>query len=112
MSEKSEHGERAIVAFPSLVAIPPEVMERAYELWSTIGGRNAAATRRLMEQEAEDGDAVPTDRAIRKWAQQQAWDVRADGMIRETRELTAYQLGVKYRAIMLGGADVILKAQT
>jgi hypothetical protein len=101
-----------IVSLPSLVPAPPEILERAYELWSTVGGRNAAATRRLMEAEAEDGDPVPTDRAIRKWARESAWAVRADRELPETKDATLYELGVKWRALILGSADVLLAAQT
>jgi hypothetical protein len=108
----TEQDAKAIVAFPSLVAVPADVMERAYELWSTVGGRNAAATRRLLEQEAEDGDMVPTDRAIRKWAQQHGWAVRADRDVGQTKDQTLYELGVKWRALVLGSADVFLRAQT
>ena len=109
---ESDPSAKVIVALPSLVPSPIELINRAYELWSTVGGRNAAATRRLLEQEADDGDALPNERSIRRWAKQHAWDVRADVMIRDTKDLTAYQLGVKWRAIMLGGADVLLAAQT
>jgi hypothetical protein len=77
-----------------------------------VGGRNAVAVRRLLEDEAEDGDALPTDRAIRRWAHQQAWAVRADGELRETKDQTLYELGVKGRALVLGSFDVLLKAQT
>src|ERR671917_369034 len=89
-----------IVPLPSLVPAPPEIVERAYELWSTVGGRNASATRRLLEAEAEDGDAVPTDRAIRKWAKEHGWHERADLQLRETAGNTDYELGVKWRALL------------
>jgi hypothetical protein len=103
---------KAIMALPSLVPASPDLIERAYVLWSTVAGRNASATRRLLIEEAEDGDMLPTEQAIRRWAKHHAWDVRADMQIRDTKDVTAYQLGVKWRAIMLGGADVLIKAQT
>jgi hypothetical protein len=101
-----------VVPLPSLVPAPPEILERAYALWSTVGGRNATATRRLLEAEAEDGDAVPTDRAIRKWATEHGWHERADLHLRETAGRTVFELGVKWRALLLGAADVLLAAQT
>jgi hypothetical protein len=112
MDSESEQSEKRIVALPSLVAAPQEMIERAYELWSTVGGRNAAAVRRLLIEEADEGDAIPNERTIRQWAKHHAWSVAADEMVRETKDLTQYQLWVRYRAIMLRGADVILKAQT
>ena len=84
-----------VVPLPSLVPAPPEIVARAYELWSTVAGRNAAATRRLLEAEAEAGDAVPTDRAVRKWATAHGWHERADLQLRETAGRTVFELGVK-----------------
>ena len=101
-----------IISLPSLVPAQHEIKERAFELWSTVGGRNAAATRRLLEAEAEDGDPVPTDRAIRKWAQESAWAVRANHELPETKDQTLFELATKWRALVLGAADVLLAAQT
>ena len=111
-SQPAEPMTGTVVPLPSLVPAPPEIVERAYELWSTVAGRNAAATRRLLDSEAEAGDAVPTDRAIRKWATEHGWHERADLQLRETAGRTVFELGVKWRALLLGAADVLLAAQT
>jgi hypothetical protein len=57
-----------------------EVKTRAFVLWATVGGRSATATRRLLEAEADEGQAVPTDRTIRTWAAADGWAAQADGL--------------------------------
>jgi hypothetical protein len=39
---------------------PPEIMERAFELWSTIAGRSGARVLRLLSSEFGDEAALPT----------------------------------------------------
>lgn len=59
------------------VRFPPEMRTRAFVLWSTLAGQDAAATERLLRAEASEGDEVPTARSIRNWAKADDWAARA-----------------------------------
>src|SRR5437868_5500336 len=51
---------------------------RAQELWSGHGSRNASATARLLARELPEGERVPTEQCIRKWARDESWAATAD----------------------------------
>jgi hypothetical protein len=75
-------------------------IERTFELWQTRGCLNAELTARLLAQEADQGDAVPTGQTIRNWAKLYGWEQRAKLEMRETARLTGYQLRVELLGMM------------
>lgn len=111
-SQRQKVEEKNLQPYDISVRVPDEVRERAFVLWATVGARNANAVRGLLELEADEGEQVPSASAIRKWSAQWNWAARADFELGDTSALTMKELERKYRAIMLGGADVLLRAQT
>ena len=76
------------------VACPPEVKARAFVLWGSLAGGDAAATERLLQAEADEGDVVPTARSIRRWAVEDRWAAQAAAAWQDvaTREKALYDL--------------------
>jgi hypothetical protein len=70
---------------------PSGMYQRTFELWSTVGARNAAATERLLALEAE-GAATPAASTVRRWAIADGWDAQADADLERTRGRTLRQL--------------------
>jgi hypothetical protein len=76
------------------VECPPAVRARAFVLWGTFAGGDAAATERLLQAEATEGDVVPTARTIRRWAAADNWPAQAMGAWQDvgTRDKALYEL--------------------
>jgi hypothetical protein len=76
------------------VECPPEVKARAFVLWGTFAGGDAAATERLLQAEAENGEVVPTARTIRRWAHDDNWAAQAAAAWQNvaTRDKALYDL--------------------
>lgn len=111
--QKVEVQEKGLTSFPNGLPInDPDLKERAYELWVGAGGRNCHAVRGLLELEAEPGDPIPSITTIRTWSKTSYWANRADVDLGFTAGSTMAEIQMKYRAILLGGADVLLRAQT
>jgi hypothetical protein len=77
-------------------AWPADVYDRAREIWSTVGARNAAVVERLLAAEVGDGVAVPAASTIRRWASDDAWDVAADADLERTRGRTLRRLQARW----------------
>ena len=92
---------------PRSTRYSPEVRERAYQVWYGAGARNASATRRILLQDADAGEAVPTDQLIRLWSRIYFWTARADLRFGPTKGRTHAELIGMTLAIELGRMDVL-----
>lgn len=82
----------AVISPPArFVAWPDEMKQRAQDLWSTVGGRNASATHQLLQAEMPDS-AVPAAATIRSWASEEDWSSAADMELESTRGRTVRSL--------------------
>ncbi len=88
------------------------MIERAFEIYTTVAGRNCAHVQRLLAAEIGDEGPAPTRQTVHNWSIQHAWRERADVQLRETAGRTAHELALLWRSIVLGGAEAILAAQT
>jgi hypothetical protein len=70
------------------------IHERAFALWSTVAGRNAALTASLLMREAEDGTPTPAASTVRRWAADpdEDWHARADADLMHTNGRSVGQL--------------------
>jgi hypothetical protein len=87
-------------------------IERGFELFATVAGGNCAHVQRLLAAEIGDEGAVPTRQTVYNWSVQFGWRERRDLVIVETKGRTKYELALLWRAIVLGGGEQILAAQT
>jgi hypothetical protein len=73
----------------------PELVERAFQLWSTVAGRNATLTASLLAREADDGTPTPAGSTVRRWAADELWSDRADADLTQTsaRSVAALRAG-------------------
>jgi hypothetical protein len=95
--------ERALVPVPQygparFERYPPEIMGRAFELWSTIAGRSGARVVRLLRRESEEGTALPTPSTVNRWALDGAWVAKADADLERSHGRTVYELQVGWLA--------------
>ena len=65
---------------------------RTYEIWSSIGNRDAAQTHRLLQQECGLETPLPAVTTIREWARVEAWSARADADLEHSHGRTFYEL--------------------
>jgi hypothetical protein len=79
---------------------PPDVQERAFALWSSIGARNAARTALLLVRELGEDTPVPAASTIRRWAHDLAWGARADADLERSHGRTLYALQVGWLAAL------------
>src|SRR5215211_6330792 len=91
--------ELAILALPQpslarFESYPAEIMERAFELWSTIAGRSGARVLRLLNHEYGEGTALPTPSTINRWALDDAWAAKADADLERSQGRTLFDLQV------------------
>ena len=91
---------------------PPEIMERAFELWSTIAGRSGARTVRLLRDEYGEGIALPTPSTVNRWALDGAWGSRADADLQQSHGRAVYELQVGWLAGLRLAQGVLLDAMT
>ena len=70
----------------------PELVERAFQLWSTVAGRNATLTASLLTREVDDGTPTPAGSTVRRWASEQCWDARADADLVQTSKRALAEL--------------------
>jgi len=94
---------RAIVPVPQLEparfeSYPPEIMGRAFEVWSTIAGRSGARVVRLLSREYGEETALPTPSTVNRWALDLAWAARADADLERSHGRTLYELQVGWLA--------------
>src|SRR5829696_5628301 len=61
----------------------PDIQQRAFALWATVGARGGARVERLLAQEAEGG-SVPSAATIRRWSVELDWAAKADGELQRT----------------------------
>lgn len=89
-----------------------DVVERCYELWSTVGGRNAEATVLKLQEECADDEpiSVPTSRTVRRWAAFHAWQVRADADFQQHHGRELHELQVMTLAAVKVGIQNLLLA--
>jgi hypothetical protein len=73
---------------------------RAYELWSTIGNRDAGRTYLLLKAEWGEEAALPAAATIRGWAREEAWAARADADLEHSHGRTVYELQVGWLAAL------------
>src|SRR5215207_2157307 len=92
--------ESSLAVLPTALASPParfqahapELVERSFHLWSTIGGRNASLVASLLMREADEGQVTPAGSTIRRWASEQLWHARADADLVQTSARTLAEL--------------------
>jgi hypothetical protein len=77
---------------------PPEIVERAFAIWASIGGRSGARVVRLLSREYEEGMALPTASTINRWALDGAWAAKADADLEGSHSRTLYELQVGWLA--------------
>ena len=77
---------------------PVEIMERAFELWSTIAGRSGARVARLLSSEFGEETALPTPSTINRWALDDAWTAKADAHLERSQGRTLFDLQVGWLA--------------
>ena len=100
-------GKEFLVTEPSSLAVLPasglpaqsrfqahaaDVVDRAFALWSTVAGRNAALTASLLAREADEGEATPAGSTVRRWAAEASWAARADADLLQTSARTVAEL--------------------
>jgi hypothetical protein len=86
--------------------------ERAREIWSTVGGRNAAVAERLLAAETAEGTMAPTASTIRRWSRADAWDAAADADLENTRGRTLRQLQVGWLAALQLAQTTLINSMT
>jgi hypothetical protein len=92
--------ESSLAVLPTAFASPParfqahapELVERAFHLWSTVAGRNATLTASMLAREVDEGEATPAASSIRRWAVEQHWHARADADLVQTSARTLAEL--------------------
>jgi hypothetical protein len=87
----------------------PDIQQRSYEIWSTLGNRNASRTETLLAREA-DGASVPAGCTIRRWASAGAWARRADADLETSRGKTLHELQVGWLAVQRLSQETLLDA--
>jgi hypothetical protein len=100
-------GKEFLVTEPSSLAVLPasglpaqsrfqahaaDVVDRAFALWSTVAGRNAALTASLLAREADEGEATPAGSTVRRGAVEASWAARADADLLQTSARTVAEL--------------------
>src|SRR5215210_4831210 len=65
---------------------------RTYEIWSSIGNRDAARTYRLLQQECGLETPLPAVTTIRQWVRLEAWSARADADLHQSHGKALYEL--------------------
>jgi hypothetical protein len=68
------------------------VQSRAFEIWSTIGNRDAGRTHVLLRQECGEDTPLPAASTIRAWARKEAWSARADADLHHSHAKALYEL--------------------
>jgi hypothetical protein len=91
---------------------PAEIMERSFELWSTIAGRSGARVVRLLSHEYGEGTALPTPSTISRWALDEAWAARADTDLAQSQGRTLYELQVGWLAGLRLAQKTLLDGMT
>jgi hypothetical protein len=76
------------------------VVERSYQLWSSIGARNAGRTVLLLARELGEDAPLPTPSTIRRWAVDFAWAAKADADLERSHGRTIYELQVGWLAAL------------
>jgi hypothetical protein len=96
MSTHQEHDLAIVSLRPQAPArfesFDPEIAHRSYEFWSSLAGRCATRTLRLLRNELGDDVALPTASTIRRWAIDNAWHARADQGLQETHGQVLFEL--------------------
>lgn len=84
MSERGKTPDK-IIRWPgaSDTAFPPEMTERAYEIYAGAGNHSARATAWLLTQEYE-GMTTPSVTTIQRWAREYNWRERDFSELRES----------------------------
>ena len=79
-----------------------DIKARCYELWSTLGNRNAGRVEWLLGRETPEGVSIPAGVTIRAWAREEDWEGKANGDLTRTRGRTLRQLQITWlRALEL-----------
>jgi hypothetical protein len=89
---------------------PPELMERAFELWESIAGRSGARVVRLLRGEFGEETALPTASTVNRRALTEAWAARADADLERSHGRTLYELQVGWLAGLRLAQQVLLDA--
>jgi hypothetical protein len=89
---------------------PLELMERAFELWSTIAGRSGARVVRLLSGEYEAGTALPTASTVNRWALDGSWTAKADADLARSHGRTLYELQLGWLAGLRLAQQTLLNA--
>ena len=87
---------------------PPEIMERAFEVWSTIAGRHGARTLRLLTAEYGQETALPTASTVNRWALDGTWAARADADLVRSNGRTVFELQTGWLAGLRLAQQVLL----
>ena len=90
---------------------PSDIVERAYQVWSTTG-RSGARTERLLAREFGAEVAVPSGSTVNRWSTEQGWAARAQGDVLRTRGRSLEQLRSGLLAAVVLGKDTLLEAMT
>jgi hypothetical protein len=88
----------------------PDIVQRSYEIWSTLGNRNASRTEMLLAREADEGTSIPASSTIRKWASAGAWASRADADLETAHGKTLHELQVGWLAVQRLSQETLLDA--
>jgi hypothetical protein len=88
-----------------------EVMERCYVIWCSDAGMRASRTARLYAEEMALGDGVvedmPTERTIRRWADDQGWEARLGHELAQNQTVRLYRSQMRW-AVMLAQAQRVI----
>lgn len=117
MAEDREPLPGALVPLPVRALAPGEAWDdatktRLREIWSAIGGRDAAAAVRLFRAENEPGAPAPSARTVRYWVQREGWDRWADDLWNTTGGRTLYELRAQMLTNFMLAQRVLRDAMT
>jgi hypothetical protein len=68
------------------------IVTRAYELWASIAGRNAARTVRLLGRELGEDASLPDASTVWRWSIEKAWAARANADLEQSDGRTLHEL--------------------
>ena len=76
------------------LACSEESKDQAFTLWATVCGQDSAATERMMQEIAAEGEVVPTRQTVARWAREEGWAERAADGWRNVGGRTVFELRV------------------
>jgi hypothetical protein len=90
-----------------------EIRRLAYEIWLLKADRNVARTARMLVDELRDElPSYPTDRQIRNWRKEEAWEARAQDDIKQVAQMLNERHFLRlFAASEQAGSDLVSIAQ-